>query len=530
MGCILALTLAPGAAAQDAAQAGTVAGRVTDERGAGISGAQVFLVRPAIGTQTGSDGNYRLTGVPAGTHSLGVRMLGFRPDSASVTVDAGGTASQDFSLSRDPLQLQEMVVTGTQSPRQNLAASVAVTTLSAQEVEQAAPRSTTEMLRYVPGFTRVESSGGEVNQNISMRGILGVEYVMFMEDGMPVFPTMHTFFMNADNLFRFDTNIERMEVVRGGASALFGSNTPGAIINFINKTGGDRFGGSTRLTGGTQEYARYDLNANGPLGEDWSFNVGGFYRYDHGVRDPGFTGIRGGQLKANVTRQLDNGYIRASVKHINDRNQFILPLPFDQSGGSGVRRGLQQLRRDEHAGGTRPRGADARRRRSDSPLDNGLRTDATWFTVDAAIDLDENWRIQNTAQVMQNDQEWNALLPNNMVTADEYIASLGLPVGTTAQLFYTNHFDEFGDRLPFNTPNNFVALAGEWHVREADLRDPRPDPAPAPDRPAQLRGGGVPRELYPGEPVELHRHPDRRAGQPPLPRSWSPTRRASWTP
>jgi outer membrane receptor protein involved in Fe transport len=100
------------------------------------------------------------------------------------------------------------------------------------------------------------------------------------------------------------------------------------------------------------------------------------------------------------------------------------------------------------------------------PLDNGLRTDATWFTVDAAIDLDENWRIQNTAQAMQNDQEWNALLPNNMVTADEYIAGLGLPAGTTAQLFYTNHFDEFGDRLPFTTPNNFVALAGEWHVRK----------------------------------------------------------------
>jgi len=139
---------------------------------------------------------------------------------------------------------------------------------------------------------------------------------------------MHTFFMNADNLFRFDQNIERMEVVRGGASALFGSNTPGAIINFINKIGGDRFGGTTRITGGTQEYARYDLNAGGPMGEDWRFNVGGFYRYDHGVRDPGFTGIRGGQLKANVTRQLDNGYLRASVKHINDRNQFILPLPF----------------------------------------------------------------------------------------------------------------------------------------------------------------------------------------------------------
>ena len=141
-----------------------------------------------------------------------------------------------------------MVVTGTQAPRINLDASVAVTTLTPTDIERAAPRSTTEVLRYVPGFTRVESSGGEVNENISMRGILGVEYVMFMEDGMPVFPTMHTFFMNADNLFRMDENIDRMEVVRGGASSLFGSNTPGAIINFINKTGGDQFAGSMRAS------------------------------------------------------------------------------------------------------------------------------------------------------------------------------------------------------------------------------------------------------------------------------------------
>jgi outer membrane receptor protein involved in Fe transport len=459
------VTLAPPVTAQDAGQAGTVTGRVMDERGAGIAGAQVFLIRPAISTQTGSNGNYALRGVPAGTQTVGVRMLGFRPDSASVTVEAGGTATQDFTLERDPLQLQEMVVTGTQSPRQNLAASVAVTTLSAQEVEQAAPRSTTEMLRYVPGFTRVESSGGEVNQNISMRGILGVEYVMFMEDGMPVFPTMHTFFMNADNLFRFDTNIERMEVVRGGASALFGSNTPGAIINFINKTGGDRFGGTTRITGGTQEYARYDLNANGPLGEDWNFNVGGFYRYDHGVRDPGFTGIRGGQLKANLTRRLDNGYLRASVKHINDRNQFILPLPFTNAEDPEYVPGFSN-----YGAMSTPEGLDLQIPTPDGslrlPLDNGLRTEATWFTVDAAIDLDENWRIQNTAQAMQNDQEWNALLPFDALPAADYLAGLGLPAGTTGQFFFTNHFDDTGDPLAFDTPNGLVAPGGEWHVEK----------------------------------------------------------------
>src|SRR5918992_3432963 len=401
----------PVAAQEPAAPSGTIGGRVVDEDGTAIAGAQVYIERPALGTQTRSNGEYVLSRVPAGTHVVIFRMLGFRPDSASITVSTNARATQNFTVRRDPLQLQTMVVTGTQTPRLNLDASVAVTTLTATEVEAAAPRSTTEMLRYVPGFTRVESSGGEVNQNIQMRGILGVEYVMFMEDGMPVFPTMHTFFMNADNLFRFDTNIERMEVVRGGASALFGSNTPGAIVNFINKSGGDRFGGTTRVTGGTQEFARYDLNANGPLGEDWRFNVGGFYRYDHGVRDPGFTGIRGGQLKANLTRQLDNGYIRASVKHINDRNQFILPLPLTNPDNPEYVQGFSN-----YGAMNTPEGLDLEVPTPDGrlrlPLDNGLRTDATWFTVDAAFDLANDWRLQNTAQVMQNDQEWNALLGN----------------------------------------------------------------------------------------------------------------------
>ena len=469
--CLVLAAAAPAATAQERAQTGTISGRVVDENGAAITGAQLSVARTPVGTQTQENGAYILADVPAGTRMVHVRMLGFRPDSASVTVAAGETVTQDFALRRNPLQLQTMVVTGTQTPRTNLDASVAVTTLTANEVQAAAPRSTTEMLRYVPGFTRVESSGGEVNQNISIRGILGVEYVAFLEDGLPVFPTMHTFFMNADNLFRFDENIDRMEVVRGGSSPLFGSNTPGAIVNFINKTGGDVFAGTMRATGATQGLARYDLNLNGPLGNDWRFNVGGFYRYDHGVRDPGFPGIRGGQLKANVTRLLDNGHLRFSVKHINDRNQFILPLPFANLDDPDYVPGF-----GNYGSFSTPEGVDLRINTPTGdltlPLDNGLRTRGTWFTADVSLDLTDDWQLQNTAQVMQNDQEWNALLPSNLFSAADYITAptgsggLGFPTGTTGEFFFTNQRDAAGDPLPFNTPNGLVAPGGEWHVEK----------------------------------------------------------------
>ncbi len=469
---LLAALLAPvSAAAQGTGQTGTVTGKVTDESGAPVSGAQVYLVSPAIGTQSQGSGTYVLSRVPVGSQTLHVRMLGFRPDSASVDVTGGGTATHDFQLGRDPLQLQALVVTGTQTPRMNLDASVAVTTLTATEIQAAAPRSTTEMLRYVPGFTRVESSGGEVNENISIRGILGVEYVAFLEDGLPVFPTMHTFFMNADNLFRFDENIERMEVVRGGSSPLFGSNTPGAIVNFINKTGGDAFAGSMRATGATQGLARYDLNMNGPFGNDWRFNVGGFYRYDHGVRDPGFPGIRGGQLKANVTRLLDKGYLRFSVKHIDDRNQFILPLPFANASDPNYVSGFSN-----YGSMNTPEGVDISVPTPTGtltlPLDNGLKTKATWFTADVSLDLSPVWHLQNTAQVMQNDQEWNAIPNGNLFSATDYITAplgsggLGFPAGSTAQFFFTNHFNAVGAPLPFDTPNGLVAAQGEWHIEK----------------------------------------------------------------
>src|SRR5689334_11812465 len=201
-------------AGQLLAQAGSIAGKVTDDRGAALTGAQVLIDGGTKGAVSGANGAYEIAGVPAGSHQVMVRLIGYRAQTETVNV-SGGRVTKDFTLAADPLKLDAVVVTSTATARTKLETTNATTVLSAADITQAVPRSTTEALRYVPGFTRVESSGGEVNENITMRGILGVEYVMFMEDGLPVFPTMHTFFMNADNLYRMDQNVERMEVVRG---------------------------------------------------------------------------------------------------------------------------------------------------------------------------------------------------------------------------------------------------------------------------------------------------------------------------
>ena len=450
-----------------AQQTGTVSGRVNDAQGNPVSSVQVYISELGRGTQTRPDGTYTLGSLPAGTYVVRARLIGYRAQTATVVVAAGSSATQVFIVDRDPLELTGVVVTGNLAPRPNLESSVAITTLSPKIIETSNPRSTTEMMRLVPGFTRVESSGGEVNQNITMRGILGVEYVMFMEDGLPVFPTMHTYFMNADNLFRPDENIERIEVVRGGSSALFGSNTPGAIANFINKTGGDAISGALKTSAGTKGLARYDFNINGPLNPDWKFNLGGFYRYDHGVRDPGFPGIRGGQVKGSLTRQFGTGYVRASVKMINDHNQFILPLPFinptDPIYAPGFSDyGSMNTNEANHVRVPIPG------RELELPLDDGIATDASWITLDAAFDVGDGWRIRNSAQTMKDAQSWNALLPFNVLPAAAWIATQGLPVGAVNQLVYTNVFTDANGTIhaPFSTPNGLVAEGGLWHVEK----------------------------------------------------------------
>jgi outer membrane receptor protein involved in Fe transport len=464
------------------ADGGKVEGTVTSEAGDALAFVNVVLQGTHLGASTDVSGHYLIVNVPAAAYTVEAAAVGYRKKSASVTVADGQTAKQDFSLSEDVLNMQEVVVTGTLSPRAKQDATIAISTLDPALVTQAHPRSTTELLRYVPGFTRVESSGGEVNENISIRGILGVEYVMFMEDGLPVFPTMHTFFMNADNLFRPDENIASVEVVRGGNSALFGSNTPGAIINFINNYGGPQITGVAKTTVATKGLGRYDFDVNGPLAEDWRFNMGGFYRYDHGIRDPGFPGVAGGQFKANVTRLLTNGYVRVSAKIIDDRNQFILDLPFTNTDDPTYVPGLSDYvsmntNEGNHIRVPIPTGE------LELPLDHGLKTSATWLTGDVGFNLPDHWSFQNTAQIMHDDQEWNALLPFNVLTLGDWAqdSSLGLPgmlkrggfipnarnaTIVSYDLLFTNHFDPTGNHQAFDTRNNLLSPGGEWHVEK----------------------------------------------------------------
>lgn len=233
------------------------------------------------------------------------------------------------------VQLDSFVVTAVSRPdKSQLQSSVSVSLLPMDKLELYTPRNTAELFRSLPGI-RVESTSGEGNANLTIRGLPladgGSRYVQFHEDGLPVVEFGDIAFGNADVLFRSDYTIANVEAVRGGSAAIFASNSPGGVINMISRDG-KTAGGSIGFTYGLDfDTARTEFNYGSPISGDLRFNVGGFYRSGEGVRTSG-TNDGGGQVKFNLTKDLNGGHVRLYVKAVDDTAPTYLPAPAKVNG------------------------------------------------------------------------------------------------------------------------------------------------------------------------------------------------------
>ena len=247
--------------------------------------------------------------------------------SAPVLAQQDGAAAGD---GQDAAAFDEIVVTAVARGQNVLESSVSVSSINAEAIADLAPRSSAELIRQIPGI-RSESSGGEGNANIAVRGLPvasgGAKFLQLQEDGLPILEFGDITFGNADIFLRTDYNVARVEAVRGGSASTFASNSPGGVINFISKTG-ESTGGSFGVTAGLdyREY-RADFDYGGSIGPNTTFHLGGFSHVGDGPRDVGYDGARGGQIKANITQKFDGGYVRFYGKYLNDHSVGYLPNP-----------------------------------------------------------------------------------------------------------------------------------------------------------------------------------------------------------
>jgi outer membrane receptor protein involved in Fe transport len=256
------------------------------------------------------------------------------PDGASPAPPGSGAEPAGAGRADPGVALEQVVVTASSGQLSKLRSSVAVSTLEWEQIQQSAPGNAADILRDVPGMGAA-ASGGEGNANIAARGLPvggGAKLVQLQEDGLPVLEFGDIDFGTADTFLRADYNVERLEVIRGGSAATFASNAPSAVANFISKTG-EVAGGNVGLTRGLGfERTRLDADYGAPLGAGWRFHVGGFYRDGEGPRSVGYRAEKGGQIKGNLTREFDNGFVRLNFKLLNDRAPVYLPEPLSITG------------------------------------------------------------------------------------------------------------------------------------------------------------------------------------------------------
>ncbi|MEO2282181.1 TonB-dependent receptor domain-containing protein [Pseudoalteromonas pernae] len=295
------------------------------------------------------------------------------------------------------LNFERIMVTGVPRNSTVMASSVSVSSFSNEQLEVTTPRSTAEAFRAIPGV-RSESSGGEGNANIAVRGLPvaagGAKFLQLQEDGLPIMQFGDIAFGNADIFLRLDSTMQTVESIRGGSASTMASNAPGGIINVISKTGGGDTGSIATTFGLDYDTFRTDFEYGGELNDSTYFHIGGFFRQGEGPRDAGYTANNGGQIKANLTKEFDSGYVRLYLKHLDDKAIGYLPMPMYADGSSLP--GFDSQTDTPHSAyflSTLSLGADGELRRGD--MRDGMHPQVNAIGFEASFDLGNDWEIEN---------------------------------------------------------------------------------------------------------------------------------------
>ena len=234
-----------------AAQAGTIRGTISDSAGAGLANAAVTVEGTALRGVSGSGGAYEIRGVPAGTHRVRVRLIGYRSETAEVAVTEADQVTRDFTLVRSAVQLAPIdVVVGSRArhtAEEELAVPVDI--FPAEELQRQGSTETSIILQSVSpsvNFPRQSvTDAGDIVRPFTLRG-LSPDQTLVLVNGWRRHQTavVNTFNYGMPagssgvDLNAFPASaLDRIEILRDGASAQYGSDAIAGVVNLVLKDG-----------------------------------------------------------------------------------------------------------------------------------------------------------------------------------------------------------------------------------------------------------------------------------------------------
>jgi iron complex outermembrane receptor protein len=272
MGGVLTAALWAGAAW---AQSGTVSGTVTDSTGAPVSGAEVRVDGTMIHGLTDAEGRFTLSGVPAGSQTIRALLLGYKSARRSVTVEAGATVTVDIQLERSVIPVPGVEIVLGSRARHTAADELAVPVdvFPAEEIRRQGTTETSQALQSLaPSVNFPHQSvtdATDIVRPFTLRG-LSPDQTLVLVNGLRRHQTalVNTFAYGMPaGSSGVDLNaipssaIDRIEVLRDGAAAQYGSDAIAGVVDVVTKRG--RFAPSASVTGGehfTADYPRDGKN------------------------------------------------------------------------------------------------------------------------------------------------------------------------------------------------------------------------------------------------------------------------------
>jgi outer membrane receptor protein involved in Fe transport len=345
--------------------------------------------------------------------------------------------------------LDTIVVTGSAlGGVRKLEASYNIVTANEEQIRQSNPKSTADLLKISPGMWP-ESTGGQTGANIEIAGFPGggdAPYFTTLLMGSPLYGMPTLSFFETTSIFRLDDTVRSVEILQGGPSVVFAGGQMGATANFLLKTGTATPSGSLGLTYGDENLWRLDGFTGFQVAEDWYGSVGGFYRTSDGVRDPEFTADEGGQLTATLKRESDRGDLVLYVRYLDDKNQFITPIPLIQRGRDNFSalpgfdpltatynsNAIRHVRLDGYPGGG-----------TNADLADGRGAQMLFIGANFDYEFDNGWSISDKFLANAGDVDTNALfsgsnpatLFDELYTIPTDLGGFDLPAGSATATF-----------------------------------------------------------------------------------------------
>lgn len=264
----------------------TIAGKV-ESSGQEVPFATIYLQGTIIGTSADLSGNFILSGIPPGRHIMLFSAVGFKQVQREVFLEPGKAVEMIVELIPDNIGLEQIVISANRNGNNRRRASTIVNTINPNLFERIQGTTLSEGLNFTPGLRMENNCQNCGFSQVRMNGLEG-PYSQILINSRPVFSGLAGVY----GLELIPVNmIERVEVIRGGGSALYGSNAIAGTVNLITKDPLNNqysLSVSSDMTGAgltPDRKSGYNVTANGSLVSKMNFNGISFYGF-HRVRDP----------------------------------------------------------------------------------------------------------------------------------------------------------------------------------------------------------------------------------------------------